>query len=107
MTFLGKDSRQYVVVAAGGGSFLGAAPARRSSRTRFPLKVKAGFAVVLAIAACAAVLPAQTPARKHVLAWADVRNGYQHDSISHAVATIERLGRESGDYDTFIAPTRS
>jgi quinoprotein glucose dehydrogenase len=25
MTFLGKDGRQYVVVAAGGGSFLGAA----------------------------------------------------------------------------------
>ena len=24
MTFLGKDGRQYVVVAAGGGSFLGA-----------------------------------------------------------------------------------
>jgi len=40
--------------------------------------------------------------RKHVLAWADVRNGYQHDSISHAVATVERLGRESGAYDTFI-----
>jgi len=40
--------------------------------------------------------------RKQVLAWADVRNGYQHDSISHAVATIERLGRESGAYDTFI-----
>ena len=37
-----------------------------------------------------------------MLAWADVRNGYQHDSISHAVATIERLGRESGAYDTFI-----
>jgi hypothetical protein len=40
--------------------------------------------------------------RKHVLAWADVRNAYQHDSISHAVATIERLGWESGFYDTFI-----
>src|SRR5947207_451264 len=40
--------------------------------------------------------------RKHVLAWADVRNGYQHDSISHAIATIERLGHESGAYDTFI-----
>ncbi|MBW8862548.1 MAG: PQQ-binding-like beta-propeller repeat protein, partial [Acidobacteria bacterium] len=26
MTFLGKDNRQYVVVAAGGGSYLGAAP---------------------------------------------------------------------------------
>jgi hypothetical protein len=39
---------------------------------------------------------------KHVLAWADVRNGYQHDSISHAIATVERLGRERGAYDTFI-----
>ena len=39
---------------------------------------------------------------KHVLAWADVRNGYQHDSISHALATIERLGRESGAFDTVI-----
>jgi uncharacterized protein len=39
---------------------------------------------------------------KHVLAWADVRYGYQHDVISHAVATIERLGYESGAYDTFI-----
>ncbi len=61
-----------------------------------------GFGVLAAFAASAAMLPAQTPPRKHVLAWADVRNGFQHDSISHAVATIERLGRESGDYDTFI-----
>ncbi|MCC7186230.1 MAG: ThuA domain-containing protein [Acidobacteria bacterium] len=48
---------------------------------------------------------AQRPPRvfpKHVLAWADVRNGYQHDSISHALATIERLGRESGEFDTTI-----
>jgi type 1 glutamine amidotransferase len=50
----------------------------------------------------AAAAPHAQPARKRVLAWADVRNGYQHDSISHAVATIERLGRESGAYDTFI-----
>jgi type 1 glutamine amidotransferase len=42
------------------------------------------------------------PARKRVLAWADVRSGYQHDSISHAVATIEQMGRQSGAYDTFI-----
>jgi len=40
--------------------------------------------------------------RKRVLAWADVRNGYQHDSISHALATVERMGRQSGLYDTFI-----
>jgi type 1 glutamine amidotransferase len=42
------------------------------------------------------------PGRKNVLVWADVRNGFQHDSISHAVATIERLGYESGLYDTYI-----
>jgi type 1 glutamine amidotransferase len=41
--------------------------------------------------------------RKAVLAWADTRNGIaQHDSVSHALAVIERLGYESGLYDTFI-----
>jgi len=51
-----------------------------------------------------AFVPTSPPAqpRKHVLAWADVRSGYQHESISHALATIERLGRESGAYDTYI-----
>ena len=38
-----------------------------------------------------------------MLAWADTRNGIaQHDSVSHALAVIERLGYESGVYDTFI-----
>lgn len=41
--------------------------------------------------------------RKAILAWADTRNGIaQHDSVSHALAVIERLGYESGAYDTFI-----
>jgi type 1 glutamine amidotransferase len=41
--------------------------------------------------------------RKVVLAWADTRNGIaQHDSVSHALAMIERLGYESGAYDTYI-----
>jgi type 1 glutamine amidotransferase len=41
--------------------------------------------------------------RKAVLAWADTRNGLaQHDSVSHALAVIERLGYESGVYDTYI-----
>jgi uncharacterized protein len=41
--------------------------------------------------------------RKAVLAWADTRNGIaQHDSISHALAVIERLGYESGAFDTYI-----
>jgi uncharacterized protein len=41
--------------------------------------------------------------RKAVLAWADTRNGLaQHDSVSHALSVIERLGYESGAYDTYI-----
>src|SRR5205814_7729112 len=41
--------------------------------------------------------------RKAVLAWADTRNGIaQHDSTSHALAVIERLGYETGAYDTYI-----
>jgi type 1 glutamine amidotransferase len=41
--------------------------------------------------------------RKRILAWADTRNGNaQHDSVSHALAIVERLGYESGLWDTLI-----
>ena len=47
--------------------------------------------------------PQRQRARKVVLAWADTRNGQsQHEFTSHALAVIERLGYESGAYDTFI-----
>jgi type 1 glutamine amidotransferase len=43
------------------------------------------------------------PVRKRVLAWADTRNGQaQHESVGHALSVIERLGYESGQWDTFI-----
>lgn len=42
------------------------------------------------------------PDRKQVLAWADIRNGVQHDSVTRALVTIERLGRETGAFDTYI-----
>lgn len=35
---------------------------------------------------------------KRVLAIGDVQTGYQHDSVSHALATMERLGRASGTF---------
>ena len=69
------------------------------------MKIAGLPAVVLALLSLT-VLGAQSPAPrtfpKHVLAWADVRNGYQHESITHALSTIERLGWESGLYDTII-----
>ena len=40
--------------------------------------------------------------QKKLLAIADVETGFHHDSISHALATVERLGRESGAYMTMI-----
>src|SRR3981081_1184086 len=40
--------------------------------------------------------------RKRLLAWGDTITAFQHDSVSHALATMERLGRESGAFDTYI-----
>src|SRR5678815_3968167 len=46
------------------------------------------------------------PGRKVVLAWADTRNGIaQHDSVSHALAVVERLGYESVSYTHLTLPT--
>jgi uncharacterized protein len=49
-----------------------------------------------------AVLAAQTtPPRKRLLVIGEEK-GFRHEAISHAMATIERLGRESGLWDTTI-----
>lgn len=57
-------------------------------------------ALVLAIATAVAV-PAQAQNRKRLLAIGQVR-GYQHDATSHGLATIWKIGQESGIWDTFI-----
>src|SRR5215813_2108017 len=58
--------------------------------------------VILATALLLAPLHSQAPRRKRVLAWGDTITAFQHDSVSHALATIERLGRESGSFETYI-----
>ncbi|MGO9261922.1 MAG: ThuA domain-containing protein [Bryobacteraceae bacterium] len=68
--------------------------------TRFPLALPALLAAALLFAAASPQNP--PPYRKRVLAWGDTLTGFQHDSISHAMATIERMGRESGAFDTYI-----
>lgn len=47
-------------------------------------------------------MPDPWAGRKKLLAVADVQTGYHHDSISHALATVERIGRQTGDYVTEI-----
>src|SRR4051795_3545986 len=57
--------------------------------------------ILVAGALLLAPVHSQAP-RKRVLAWGDTITAYQHDSISHALATMERLGRESGAFETYI-----
>jgi hypothetical protein len=40
--------------------------------------------------------------QKKLLAIADVQSGFHHDSISHALATVEQIGRRAGAYVTMI-----
>ena len=74
------------------------------------MKIRTSIVVALLFAGSFGLLADQgragrggAPARKRVLAWADTRNGQaQHESVGHALAIIERLGYESGQWDTFI-----
>ena len=47
-------------------------------------------------------LLAQSPAPRKKLLVIGEEKGYRHEAVSHAMATIERLGRESGLWDTTI-----
>lgn len=40
--------------------------------------------------------------KKKLLVIADVQSGFHHDSINHAMAVVERLGRETGAYVAFL-----
>jgi type 1 glutamine amidotransferase len=44
---------------------------------------------------------AQTSQKKHLLVIAEEK-GYRHESVSHAAATIERLGKQTGLWETTI-----
>src|SRR5260370_21058399 len=58
--------------------------------------------ILLALAIFTLPLSPQ-PRKRKILAIGDVhRKIYQHDAVSHALATIERLGYQSGLYDTYI-----
>lgn len=65
----------------------------------------AGVAVVLVVGGVPAAIgsaQAPAPARKRVLAIGDTHSGFTHDSISHALSVVNRIGRDTGLWDTFI-----
>ena len=56
------------------------------------------------LACCALVGQVQgqvQPPKKKLLAIGEVK-GFEHDSVSHGLATIEKLGRQTGLWDTYI-----
>ena len=61
---------------------------------------------LVAAAMLAGAMPAggvaQQPARKQLLALGDTHTGFTHESISHALAVVDAMGRESGLWDTHI-----
>ena len=58
---------------------------------------------IAVLAIFAAIGSAQTPEhpRKKLLVIGEEK-GYRHEAVSHAMATIERLGHDTGLWDTFI-----
>jgi len=61
-----------------------------------------GSAIVILAWALSGLCAAQTSAPvKHLLVIGE-EHGYRHQSVSHAMATLERLGHETGIWDTTI-----
>ena len=78
---------------------------RASPRNGGIVRFMSRFLIAVAAAALLSPLASQTPQRprpKRVLAWGDTLTAFQHDSISHALATMERLGHDSGAYEMYI-----
>ena len=54
------------------------------------------------MAAIATALTAQTVTSRKRLLVIGEEKGYRHEAVTHAMVTIERLGRETGAWDTVI-----
>jgi len=62
---------------------------------------RAGLTLGLMLLSAAGGSQAAPPPRKQLLAIGEEK-GYRHESVTHALATIERIGRETGLWDTTI-----
>ena len=62
-------------------------------------KICAIFILLVAVVVCSGQ-PAEN-VKKRLLVLGEEK-GYRHESVSHAMATIERLGRETGLWNTWI-----
>jgi len=59
------------------------------------------FRLALTVALATSLIAQTLPARKRLLVIGEEK-GYRHEAVTHALVTIERLGRETGAWDTVI-----
>jgi len=65
------------------------------------MKIAPRALIILAVLSAFSTAQSGPPRKKHLLVIGEEK-GYRHDSVSHAMATIERLGRETGLWDTTL-----
>jgi type 1 glutamine amidotransferase len=65
------------------------------------MKIAPRTLVITAVLSAFSTARSATPEKKHILVIGEEK-GYRHESVSHAMATIERLGTETGLWDSTI-----
>src|SRR5690349_5710596 len=65
------------------------------------MKIAPRALIILAVLSAFSTAQSGHPPKKHLLVIGEEK-GYRHESVSHAMATIERLGRETGLWDTTL-----
>ena len=65
------------------------------------MKIAPRTLVIIAVLSAFSTARSAPPQKKHILVIGEEK-GYRHESVSHAMATIERLGTETGLWDSTI-----
>jgi len=65
------------------------------------MKIAPSVLVIIAVLSALSTAHSGTPQKKHILVIGEEK-GYRHESVSHAMATIERLGSETGLWDSTL-----
>jgi uncharacterized protein len=65
------------------------------------MKIASRALIILAVLSAFSTAQSAPPPKKHLLVIGEEK-GYRHDSVSHAMATIERMGLETGPWDTTL-----
>jgi uncharacterized protein len=77
-----------------------AGPSSQVLTAIMPSMIRLTPLALLALTLCT-FAAAQSPPKKHLLVIGEEK-GYRHEAVSHAMATIERLGKETGLWDTTL-----